>query len=599
MFLGFTQAEADTLALQFACDVAALLCTEGPDNPTPTPRASAFNGQQTCTINCPEGGQFTYTVAAGVFRANNAAQANAMAHSYACNQAMTQRFCLGDDVADRTCISESATFNISISGFTPESRTWSISAGTIPTGMTFSNGVMSGTPTAAGSFTFTVKLIGDDGNDATREYTLIVVSITNDDDLPELEIGVPYLVNFSTSSGDQEFQQWTVISGNLPDGLELTEAGVLHGTPTETGSFPITVRVLDSTPGFEPLSCMKDFEFPGCPVPADYSYNCPLNAVPKSYTPSNDYFVAFNDDLNRVMVSGGAGEVEIVDFTQAVPALDFTISLDTTGRVLGGIYDPVNQVMVFCRWEDILVSQPTISFVDNSGNVLSEITLSGFQAGFKNNPYFIQLSTGTRYVVLWLNSFSVGNKNSLLLIDTATRAVAAQRDIAGTDYSNDAGPAFSCEENEILLTYRSGNSFLHKINAEDLTDVSIVDMGIDYTQFVAYDPSTNQIIAIRSTGLVRSVVYLNPATAALEDSINIAYLGNLTPGVYNFKLLAFVLGKYDNGTVHYYDSLTHTEKCSVSFAGLDRPNLFATKLSDGSIYVLDGLGGELWELTTT
>jgi len=201
--------------------------------------------------------------------------------------------------------------------------------------------------------------------------------------------------------------------------------------------------------------------------------------------------------------------------------------------------------------------------------------------------------------VLWLNSFSVGNKNSLLLIDTATRAVAAQRDIAGTDYSNDAGPAFSCEENEILLTYRSGNSFLHKINAEDLTDVSIVDMGIDYTQFVAYDPSTNQIIAIRSTGLVRSVVYLNPATAALEDSINIAYLGNLTPGVYNFKLLAFVLGKYDNGTVHYYDSLTHTEKCSVSFAGLDRPNLFATKLSDGSIYVLDGLGGELWELTTT
>ena len=261
MFLGLTQGDADALASQFACDVAALLCAEGPDNPTPTPRASAFNGTQVCTINCPEGGQFSYAVPGGVFRANNAAQANAMAYSYACAQAMVNRFCLGDDISDRTCISEAATFNISISGQIPDSRTWSIASGTIPTGMTFANGVLSGTPTAAGSFTFTVRLVGDSGNYATHEYTIVVFSIINESPIDEAVLNMSYVYNFFSSSGDQEMQQWTVISGNLPAGLELTEAGVLQGTPTESGSFPITVRVLDSTPPYEPLSCMKDFEF--------------------------------------------------------------------------------------------------------------------------------------------------------------------------------------------------------------------------------------------------------------------------------------------------------------------------------------------------
>jgi len=261
MFLGLTQGDADALASQFACDVAALLCAEGRDNPTPTPRSSAFNGTQVCTINCPEGGQFSYAVPGGVFRANNAAQANSMAYSYACAQAMVHRFCLGDDVAKRTCISEAATFNISISGQIPSSRTWSIASGTIPTGMTFANGVLSGTPTAAGSFTFTVKLVGDTGNYATHAYTIVVFSIINTSPIDEAVINMSYVYNFFSSSGDQEMQQWTVISGNLPAGLTLTEAGVLQGTPTESGSFPITVRVLDSTPPYAPLSCMKDFTF--------------------------------------------------------------------------------------------------------------------------------------------------------------------------------------------------------------------------------------------------------------------------------------------------------------------------------------------------
>jgi hypothetical protein len=40
---------------------------------------------------------------------------------------------------------------------------------------------------------------------------------------------------------------WTLASGSLPDGLGLSAVGLISGTPTEPGEFPITVQVQDSS----------------------------------------------------------------------------------------------------------------------------------------------------------------------------------------------------------------------------------------------------------------------------------------------------------------------------------------------------------------
>ena len=40
---------------------------------------------------------------------------------------------------------------------------------------------------------------------------------------------------------------WTVQSGTLPPGLELSSAGAITGTPTETGTFLFTMKLVDST----------------------------------------------------------------------------------------------------------------------------------------------------------------------------------------------------------------------------------------------------------------------------------------------------------------------------------------------------------------
>ena len=58
-------------------------------------------------------------------------------------------------------------------------------------------------------------------------------------------INVPFSQSFS-QSGALGTATFTVASGTLPTGLTLAASGLLAGTPTQTGSFPITVRVTDT-----------------------------------------------------------------------------------------------------------------------------------------------------------------------------------------------------------------------------------------------------------------------------------------------------------------------------------------------------------------
>ena len=64
-------------------------------------------------------------------------------------------------------------------------------------------------------------------------------------DLPAAERGSVYNFQFSASGGVQP-REWTVVSGVLPTGLQLTSSGLLAGTPSVAGSFAFTVQVTDN-----------------------------------------------------------------------------------------------------------------------------------------------------------------------------------------------------------------------------------------------------------------------------------------------------------------------------------------------------------------
>jgi len=133
-------------------------------------------------------------------------------------------------------------------GMTP--YTWSISSGSLPSGLSMnaSTGAITGTPTTAGTSTFTVQV--QDGNSVTANKNLsIVVSAQlsiSTSSLPGGSVGYAYSQTLAATGGLMPYS-WSVTSGSLPTGFSLnTSTGTITGTPTATGSSTFTVKVTDS-----------------------------------------------------------------------------------------------------------------------------------------------------------------------------------------------------------------------------------------------------------------------------------------------------------------------------------------------------------------
>ncbi|WP_162782219.1 putative Ig domain-containing protein [Arenimonas caeni] len=129
---------------------------------------------------------------------------------------------------------------------------FAVSAGALPPGLTLSTGgALSGTPTASGSFAFTVTATDANGQTGSRDYTLVtavpVLSVTPAS-LPSGIVGVAYNQTLGATGGNAPYS-FDVTTGALPDGLTLSPAGALTGTPTVQGNFDFTVTATDSTTG--------------------------------------------------------------------------------------------------------------------------------------------------------------------------------------------------------------------------------------------------------------------------------------------------------------------------------------------------------------
>lgn len=142
--------------------------------------------------------------------------------------------------------------------------TWSLTGGTtLPAGLTLSSaGAISGTPTAYGTFNFTVQAKDANGFTATANLSIKVnpapVNITTSS-LPSGVINTPYSATLQSTGGATPITwSWVAQSGSsLPTGLVLAPTGSISGTPTATGNFNVTVTATDSsTPA---LTASKNF----------------------------------------------------------------------------------------------------------------------------------------------------------------------------------------------------------------------------------------------------------------------------------------------------------------------------------------------------
>jgi hypothetical protein len=127
--------------------------------------------------------------------------------------------------------------------------TWSVAGGSLPTGLTLvADGTLSGTPTTAGSANFVAQCKDAANETAIKPLTFLVQPALGivSDKVPAVVTNTVYFHLFQPSAGTPPFH-WTLTNGPLPAGLTLTDSGLLTGTASATGTFPITIGVTDAT----------------------------------------------------------------------------------------------------------------------------------------------------------------------------------------------------------------------------------------------------------------------------------------------------------------------------------------------------------------
>jgi hypothetical protein len=204
--------------------------------------------------------------------------------------------------------------------------TWSMASGsTLPAGLSLSSsGAISGTPTTPATTSFTVKVTDSSGAQAgalsatqqlsiTIKPTALAITTTS---LSNGVLGVAYSAALAASGGTGTMS-WSVTTGSLPGGLNLSGAGEISGTPTAAGATSFTVTATDSgTP----------------PQTANQSLSITINpklAITTTALPNGVVSTAYSASLQS---SGGVGTITWSVSSGTLPA---GLSMNGSGAISG------------------------------------------------------------------------------------------------------------------------------------------------------------------------------------------------------------------------------------------------------------------------
>ena len=160
---------------------------------------------------------------------------------------------------------------------------WAINAGTAaPPGLSLSSaGVLSGSPGASGTYTFSVTVTDslNAGSSASFQVAIAPALAINTTSLLPFQVNAPYSLTLGASGGWPPYT-WSVTG--LPSTISLGSGGQLTGTPTVTGSYNLTECVTDS---LGVSVCLPPF-----PVSSTWAY-----LVGDVYPYSSDYAPNFGE----------------------------------------------------------------------------------------------------------------------------------------------------------------------------------------------------------------------------------------------------------------------------------------------------------------
>jgi hypothetical protein len=446
--------------------------------------------------------------------------------------------------------------------------TFSLSAGTLPSGLTLSTaGILSGTPTTAGSFTFTVTATDSVGGSAGQGYTVIinpVVTVTTTT-LPTWTAsfaGYNQTIAATGGTGSLAFSS----TGTLPGGLMFSSGGVLSGTPTTAGSFTFTVTATDTlgasgSQGFT-LVINPAITFNPGVLPSDtvnVSYNKTIVASGGTGTVTLAVTNLANPIPGLNVPSGGTGSIAITGTPTATGTETFTLTaVDSLGASATTNYSiTVNPSTVF-------LSMPSSGFAGSPGGTIS---------GFPININELQDETSTNHVGLKSATFAMSFPVGVFAFPTGTGAANPYVSLGSVPLSDTASPGGALDwtlsatspadgQLNITLTAKGGDNITTDNPANG---GSLVLINFPVSSSYQPDAPTDQPITIVSSrGVTHTSIIGNNGTYVLNPPP--PYSGSVTvnpagTGVFS-QYLVNVVG---SSTVHAGNSFLVAVQAADSF----------------------------------
>ena len=472
------------------------------------------NTLQSCTVNCPDSGGFTFTVPAGAFRAFSLAQANAAARSYACRQANLNALCLGA-ISSTACFEQN--YHQTIIASTPNIPVeFSVIAGALPDWITTTVSDqkvdLSGTPslTDVGTSSFTIEAIDAFGFASSRSYTITVGGITTDSSLPTFAKNVPYSQQFASTDGGT----YSIIAGALPTGLTLSDTGLLSGTPTvDYALFPFTAAITNASG-----RCSRVFSFGTTCVPAI------TPAVTVLVVDAGD--AAFCNKTGTIFAVDGSGTLVHEISIAGVILHTFAVGADSIGTIF---YENVHQ-RIYVAYKIGALSRiasynpSTLALVNSTTLTAPATTAIPCRITYDSLRDKIWVTDSNYVWSLSATSFSQ------TVVDPST--------ITGGQFKANGGMVYCSLQDKVVITgqyFISPNPPVVGISAWNPATMLFTYTGgtdDEGTESICYNPNNGLVYGTNSP-LQADLLIINPNNIAAFDTVNIAGSGVLVATVYN------------------------------------------------------------------
>lgn len=182
-------------------------------------------------------------------------------------------------------------------------------------------------PATTGSATLTAASVNTPSQTATLSIIVNPALALTTTTLPAGTISSPYSTALVATggtviaTGGSGALKWSVAPGTLPAGLSLSAAGVISGTPTAFGIFPITVSVTDTST---------------VPATVSQSYSLVINPLtPVITTSSLQNAIAGNAYSKQLTFLGGNGSTPTWTITAGSLPVSSGLTLNSAGLISG------------------------------------------------------------------------------------------------------------------------------------------------------------------------------------------------------------------------------------------------------------------------